>query len=420
MPFLNGFEALIVVKETERLRGVWKCLNRLVESRGDVFIDGKGVGSEVIHRESKQKVEKKNTTLGFPSLLQFAFPRKADMNEHYGYFTEDMRPIASNHAGEIRLIIYRINILDRKARISDPDASEDIERIATFIFKYRTIESRNDDSSCIKLRLVLFKRTKPGNDVSMQDDDEAVDLEISQLQGRLNMLYAKREKKEQLTQGSDTITIPISMRSNSDTSTIDFSKITHADKGYIDSASTYERELNSVHKLIDQRTDFIEKRRRATPTTRPPGQHFPGTVLHTNRTYIKEDAPIALDHLATVSFLVNSFEAATHLYRTAEFTIATSHILILARETHPFNVANRTVNHAPHSANAQQLQHAMRWQWARLLGYPLQVQPLVFNQSCAANVFLCYCPLNNLVAVGCAYAEAGLLSCHECERGGQD
>jgi hypothetical protein len=46
-----------------------------------VFIDGKGVGSEVIHRESKQKVEKKNTTLGFPSLLQFAFPRKADMNE---------------------------------------------------------------------------------------------------------------------------------------------------------------------------------------------------------------------------------------------------------------------------------------------------------------------------------------------------
>jgi hypothetical protein len=70
--------------------------------------------------------------------------------------TEDMRPIASNHAGEIRLVIYRISkqhlllrnkplilaledILDRKARISDPDASEDIERIATFIFKYRTI-----------------------------------------------------------------------------------------------------------------------------------------------------------------------------------------------------------------------------------------------------------------------------------------
>ncbi|KAF8952107.1 hypothetical protein BDZ97DRAFT_805252 [Flammula alnicola] len=180
MPYLNGFEGFIRVKDGETLPcygvvvdeaqrtltcwisseagqqyGVnWRCRKHLMDSRGDVFLDGVGVGSERIHRAFRVKndggefssVEKTHATLGESRAFFFSeLPTASD-----GSQLESESISANRYLGEIRLVINRIGAAGQEIKLNNGKREkrpksiailqERIERIATFIFKYRSLE----------------------------------------------------------------------------------------------------------------------------------------------------------------------------------------------------------------------------------------------------------------------------------------
>ncbi|KAF9479639.1 hypothetical protein BDN70DRAFT_878603 [Pholiota conissans] len=245
MPFLNGFNASVVVQQDRALntygivideaqrvltcwipyeagryyKVVWGCQKRFMESRGDVYIDGYAVGSEIIRYEYKVKldkhpsvVEKDRSTLANCEPEPFTFPLqvKEEDNEH-AMDTSTQATNKNAHQGEIRLVIHRISAHSKAALLNNPTLEDNIERIATFVFKYRSMDylKKNsiDRQTTAIIPLRLMDSGVPANqgniksepvDVEMGDvdDDEMLDSKIREAQGQLNALYATKIEKE--------------------------------------------------------------------------------------------------------------------------------------------------------------------------------------------------------------------------------
>ncbi|KAF9479638.1 hypothetical protein BDN70DRAFT_932438 [Pholiota conissans] len=255
MPFLNGFNASVIVPPDRVLQSygivideakrtltcwipseagqpykiVWGCVKHFMDSRGDVFIDGRPVGSELIHHSYMVKMDdellmvaKDRSTLDNSG--PFTFPKSSDDagEQNMEADTEDSMHIADLEPfkGEICLIIHR-TVIHRITHLVSVDPQARDERIATFVFKYRSIDflKKNgidlQDTHIIPLRIrdldaPMEQETSEGQrlalnnkseqtDVYMRNvDDAQLDSKICELQEELNALYAKKVIKERL------------------------------------------------------------------------------------------------------------------------------------------------------------------------------------------------------------------------------
>ncbi|KIM40671.1 hypothetical protein M413DRAFT_166114 [Hebeloma cylindrosporum] len=262
MPYLNGFNASIIVNDTEvphyavevdeksrtltcwipsvpgeKFSVTWRCLKGLMDTRGEVYIDGSSAGSEVIRRQIYKGMKGK-----------FSVVEKGNASHPFSFSdlqVDSLNPPSSTpDLGDIRIVIDRIDTsinFDRKRKDRESNGAkrtvekDQVERIATFIFKYRTSETLQSqgipsreanyrpvlaspsesssaalvaDSASGQINLPNYKElftvssdratNKRKYEEILAHDDDNLDHEICRLQAQLNELHTTRKTMKRI------------------------------------------------------------------------------------------------------------------------------------------------------------------------------------------------------------------------------